>query len=74
LRAQIEEILVERKQDYPHWIIPSLEINFDSHLFRRLRRGGLRGPLWQHIRRFPTATQARTQEQLDTQTSSWRSG
>jgi radical SAM superfamily enzyme YgiQ (UPF0313 family) len=73
LRAQIEEVLVERKQDYPHWIIPPLEINFDRDLFRRLRRSGFRGPLWQHIRPSPIATQEQTQEQLDIQTSSWRS-
>jgi radical SAM superfamily enzyme YgiQ (UPF0313 family) len=50
LRAQIEQELLERKEAHPHWSIPPLNINFDRNLFRRLRRGGLHGPLWQHMR------------------------
>ena len=29
-----------------------IRVNFDAQLFRRLRRGGLHGPLWQHLRGF----------------------
>lgn len=50
LRHQISDLLLEKKDQHPHWIIPALGINFDSRLFRRLRRDGLHGPLWQHIR------------------------
>jgi radical SAM superfamily enzyme YgiQ (UPF0313 family) len=50
LRAQIEELLVERAGEFPYWSIPPLGINFDRGMFRRLRRGGLHGPLWQHLR------------------------
>jgi len=50
LRTQVEQELLERKEAHPHWSIPPLNINFDRNLFRRLRRGGLHGPLWQHMR------------------------
>jgi hypothetical protein len=50
LRDRIHEVVLERKDQYPHWIVPPLGINFDANLFRRLRRAGLHGPLWQHIR------------------------
>jgi radical SAM superfamily enzyme YgiQ (UPF0313 family) len=49
-RERIAAILLERKQQHPHWIVPPLGINFEPGLFRRLRRAGLSGPLWQHIR------------------------
>jgi hypothetical protein len=50
LRERIHEILKERKDQFSHWIIPPLGVRFDRNLFRRLRRSGLLGPLWQHIR------------------------
>ena len=49
-RGEIEELVLARKDDFPHWTIPPLGVNFDRSLFRRLRRGGLHGPLWQHLR------------------------
>jgi radical SAM superfamily enzyme YgiQ (UPF0313 family) len=49
-RERIVEILLERREQHSHWIVPPLGINFDASLFRRLRRAGLSGPLWQHIR------------------------
>jgi len=55
LRAGIEALLRERRNDYPHWSIPALGINFDEDLFRVLRRAGYRGPLWQHLRRGRTS-------------------
>jgi radical SAM superfamily enzyme YgiQ (UPF0313 family) len=50
LRDRIREIVLEREGRHPHWIVPPLGINFDANLFRRLRRAGLHGPLWQHVR------------------------
>ncbi len=50
LRAEIEALLLDHKDDYPHWSIPALGINFDETLFRSLRRTGRHGPLWQHLR------------------------
>ena len=46
----IANVLGPCKDEFPFWIIPSLGLNFDAGLFRRLRRGGFHGPLWQHIR------------------------
>jgi hypothetical protein len=50
LRAAIERELHERCKENPHWIVPPLGINFDARIFRRVRRAGLHGPLWQHLR------------------------
>jgi radical SAM superfamily enzyme YgiQ (UPF0313 family) len=50
LRSQIEELLMKRRRDFPQWVIPTLGVNFSEALFRLLRRNGLHGPLWQHIR------------------------
>jgi radical SAM superfamily enzyme YgiQ (UPF0313 family) len=50
LRARIEDLLRERCREHPHWIAPPLGVNFDARLFRRVRRTGLHGPLWQHLR------------------------
>ncbi len=32
------------------WIFPGLNINMDANLQRKLRRFGIRGPLWEHMR------------------------
>jgi radical SAM superfamily enzyme YgiQ (UPF0313 family) len=50
LRSRIEKMLEEKKKDFPRWSIPALGVNFSEALFRLLRRKGLHGPLWQHIR------------------------
>jgi radical SAM superfamily enzyme YgiQ (UPF0313 family) len=50
LRDDIQELLLERKEQYPYWSIPPLGINFDARLFQRLRRHGMHGPLWQFVR------------------------
>ena len=53
LRTDIEALLGERRHEFPHWSIPVLGYNFDEKLFTALRRSGLRGPLWQNLRRGP---------------------
>ncbi len=50
LRDDIKSLLLERKEKYPYWSIPPLGLNFDVRLFRRLRRHGMHGPLWQFVR------------------------
>ena len=50
LRARIAEILLAYAAGRPSWSVPPLRHNFDEKLFRRLRRRGLHGPLWQHMR------------------------
>lgn len=49
-RRQIEKRLFELKDEFPYWVIPSLGINFSRGLFRRIRRQGFHGPLWEHLR------------------------
>jgi len=48
-RARIAEILLRYQEGHPNWSIPPLRVNFDEKLFRRLRRRGMHGPLWQHM-------------------------
>jgi radical SAM superfamily enzyme YgiQ (UPF0313 family) len=50
MRARIAEILLAYAAGRPSWSVPPLRHNFDEKLFRRLRRRGLHGPLWQHMR------------------------
>jgi hypothetical protein len=50
LREGVLAALAERKDEFPHWVIPPLGVNFDKGVFRRLRRDGFHGPLWQYIR------------------------
>lgn len=50
-RSDIEDLLDERRHDFPNWSIPALGVNFDEQMFAALRRAGFRGPLWQHLRR-----------------------
>jgi len=56
LREEIEEVLRAASAEHPHWIIPPMGVNFDAQQFRRLRRAGFHGPLWQHLR-GPSASQ-----------------
>ena len=51
LRNAILELIEERKDEFPRWIIPSLGVNFDKNIFHMMRRAGMSGPLWQHMKR-----------------------
>jgi radical SAM superfamily enzyme YgiQ (UPF0313 family) len=50
LRTKINTLLLDHQNDFPHWSMPGLGVNFDEKLFRVLRRSGRDGPLWQHLR------------------------
>jgi radical SAM superfamily enzyme YgiQ (UPF0313 family) len=50
-RDEIYERVRTRLTNNPRWIVPKLGANFDRDRFARLRRLGLRGPLWQHLDR-----------------------
>jgi radical SAM superfamily enzyme YgiQ (UPF0313 family) len=50
LRTEINNLLLRHQNDFPHWSMPGLGVNFDENLFRALRRTGRHGPLWQHLR------------------------
>jgi len=49
LRGEIKELVQQRANDFPRWIIPPLGVNFDPALLAMLRKMGKSGPLWQHI-------------------------
>ncbi len=50
LRDTVFSLLDERKDQFPHWIIPPMGVNFDEATFKLMRKAGMHGPLWQHIR------------------------
>jgi radical SAM superfamily enzyme YgiQ (UPF0313 family) len=49
LRDQVIELLDKSRPEFPRWVIPALEVNFQQRLFDILRSRRLRGPLWQHL-------------------------
>jgi len=49
-RSLVEKRMARLPEHFPYWIIPPLGVNFSPGLFRRLRRDGFHGPLWQHLR------------------------
>ena len=50
LRLQITQLLESYRDDMQHWCVPALGINYSDEFFARLRKMGLEGPLWQHVR------------------------
>lgn len=53
-RAVEDEILPfieEFAKQNPTWILPGLHINMDERLQKKVRRFGIRGPLWTYMRR-----------------------
>ena len=52
-RDQVKAIVWEKKDIYPRWSVPSLGYNFNVRFFNILRKRGLQGPLWQHVRLMP---------------------
>ncbi len=57
-RRQMDELIKREWENHPRWIVPSQGHNFDVRLFRLLRKRGLHGPLWQHIRSVDKGPQA----------------
>lgn len=49
-RQTVHDELIKQKDQFPYWVIPELGKQFNSHFFGRLRKRGLRGPLWQFLR------------------------
>lgn len=48
-RGAVLEAIARRAKNRMRWSVPSLGLRFDSRMFSRLRRMGLKGPLWQHV-------------------------
>ena len=55
LRESVLQLLEDHKDEFSWWSIPSLGVNYDPRLFTLLRKSGLTGPLWQHLRQLNTA-------------------
>src|SRR5262245_35040792 len=58
LREQILDLLRAHRDEFAWWSIPAIGVNYDPRLFQTLRRRGLHGPLWQHLRRLRAAPPA----------------
>ncbi|MBW1721627.1 MAG: cobalamin-dependent protein [Deltaproteobacteria bacterium] len=60
LEEEILSLVEEFSRDNPTWIFPGLNINMNHDLQRKLRRFGLKGPLWEYMargrRRLPTGS------------------
>ena len=48
-RAEVLATIARRARGQLRWSVPSLGVRFNERLFDALRRGGKRGPLWQHV-------------------------
>ena len=49
IRPFILDLLYEHVAEHKNWILPGSNVNIDRRLQEKLRRFGLRGPLWEHM-------------------------
>jgi radical SAM superfamily enzyme YgiQ (UPF0313 family) len=49
-RPFLFEMLYSHTQSNPHWILPGSNVNMDKRLQEKLRRFGIKGPLWEHMK------------------------
>ncbi len=49
IRSFVLELLHEHAAENRHWILPGSNVNIDRRLQEKLRRFGLKGPLWEHM-------------------------
>ncbi len=49
VRPFILDLLHAHAEDNRHWILPGSQVNINTRLQEKLRRFGLRGPLWEHM-------------------------
>jgi len=58
VKGRVEEIARRRAALHPNWILPGLSINVSLRLQSKLRKIGVKGPLWEHMKvmRGRTAT------------------
>jgi radical SAM superfamily enzyme YgiQ (UPF0313 family) len=50
VKAQLVELAQKAATLHPTWIFPGLHINISPHLQSKLRRIGVKGPLWEHMK------------------------
>jgi hypothetical protein len=49
VRPFILDLLQDHAELNRHWILPGSNVNINRRLQEKLRRFGLRGPLWEHM-------------------------
>jgi len=50
VREKIVELAHQMAPSHPNWIFPGLGINVSSRLQSKLRKFGVKGPLWEHMK------------------------
>jgi radical SAM superfamily enzyme YgiQ (UPF0313 family) len=50
VRDRVVEIARQRSSLHPNWILPGLSINVSLRLQSKLRKIGVKGPLWEHMK------------------------
>jgi radical SAM superfamily enzyme YgiQ (UPF0313 family) len=50
VKDRVVEIARERAARHPNWILPGLSINVSLRLQSKLRKIGVKGPLWEHMK------------------------
>ena len=50
VRDRVVEIARRRSSLHPNWILPGLSINVSLRLQSKLRKFGVKGPLWEHMK------------------------
>jgi len=50
VRDRVVEIARRRSSFHPNWILPGLSINVSLRLQSKLRKIGVKGPLWEHMK------------------------
>jgi hypothetical protein len=49
VRPFVLDLLHAHAEENKHWILPGSNVNIDRKLQEKLRRFGLKGPLWEHM-------------------------
>ena len=49
VRPFVLDVLYEHVEENKNWILPGSNVNIDRRLQEKLRRFGLKGPLWEHM-------------------------
>ena len=49
VRPFVLDVLYEHVEEHRNWILPGSNVNIDRRLQEKLRRFGLKGPLWEHM-------------------------
>lgn len=49
IREEILPFLMDFAKQHPNWIFPGLNIQMNTTLQKKLRRFGIKGPLWEHM-------------------------